>query len=76
MEKMKKGASAVTPTPKKVNTFNYNRLSNVCLLLGLASIIIMIIGYLRSNNTIVVLGMGIGASAITVQFALDPIEEE
>jgi hypothetical protein len=36
----------------------------------------MIIGYLRSNNTVVVLGMGIGASAITVQFALDPIEEE
>ena len=76
MEKMKKGASAGAPTPKKVSTINYNRLSNVCLLLGLASIIIMIIGYLRNNNTIVVLGMGIGASAITVQFALDPIEEE
>lgn len=76
MGKMKKGASAGTPTPKKVSTINYNRLSNVCLLLGLASITIMIIGYFRNNNTIVVLGMGIGVSAITVQFALDPIEEE
>jgi hypothetical protein len=80
--KKKKGADAVTSTPRDLNmsqinsTFNYSRLVNLCLALSFIAITMVMVGYLKHIDRLVFFGMGMMLCALFFHIGLNPITKE
>ena len=83
MNKYKKGIDAATPMPmtkpkgmsENMNQLNSNTASNLCLLLISAFLILAWIGTVTGNETITLIGLGLGASGGLIQARLNLKED-
>lgn len=73
-ELKKKGTGTEAPAPN--NHFNYNRVQTLCLGLSLIAMTIFAIGYIKTNDRAVFLGLGMMLSSLIMHIALNPIEKE
>lgn len=80
MECRKEKGADCTSTPQELKSsptqINYSRLVNLCLGLSVIAMAVFVLGYVRSDDRAVFLGMGMMFSSLVMHIAINPIEED